>query len=236
MDRVTWSLEESVAVLSMNSGENRLNIPFMQAMLAALDDIETSTEAATLLIVSSDSKIWCNGMDLDWLVPALERNDPDLRLFFECLHGLYKRLTLYPMITVAAVTGHAFAGGAILAASCDFRYMRSDRGFFCFPEVDLNIPFSPYMDALIKRAFPVNLVMEAELQGHRFTAGELERWGVIRKACASADDTLKEALAWARGLNKSRDSVGAIKRVMNADIARLVDEELQQGRVGIFSG
>ena len=46
------------------------------------------------------------------------------------------------MATVAAVQGHAFGAGAMLATSHDFRVMRADRGFYCLPEVQLNMPFT----------------------------------------------------------------------------------------------
>ena len=162
-------------------------------------------------------------MDLDWLVPAFGRKDPQVEKFFDTQDKLYRRVTFYPMVTVAALTGHAFAGGAILACSFDFRFMRSDRGFLCFPEVDLNIPFLAYMDALIKRTLPINMVFEGELTGKRFTATELEKWGAIRKSCASAEDTVKEAVAWAKTLNKGRWIVGEMKKVMNAEIGHLMD-------------
>lgn len=223
MDRVTWSLDENIALLTMNSGENRFNLPFLKDLGEALDAIENETEATALVVRSSDPKIWCNGMDLDWLIPAIGRKDPEVKLFLKTQDAIYRRITFYPMITVAAITGHAFAGGAILAAAFDFRYMRSDRGFLCFPEVDLRIPFLPYMDGLIRRLLPMHLVFDAELTGHRFTASELERHGVIRKACASAEETVEDALAWAKTLNKNRGIVKTMKNVMNAEIDRLFD-------------
>ncbi|MCK9230512.1 MAG: enoyl-CoA hydratase/isomerase family protein [Syntrophales bacterium] len=223
MERVTWILNENTAILTMNSGENRLNLPFFDDMFKALDDIENTTDATALVIASSDSKIWCNGMDLEWLIPAIAAQDPDVNLFMKTQDQLFRRITFYPMITVAAVTGHAFAAGAILACACDFRYMRSDRGFLCFPEVDLHIPFLPYMDALIRRALPMHVVLEAELTGYRFPATELERHGIIRKACASAEETVQEAVSWAQSLNKKRGIVTAMKNVMNVEIKRLFD-------------
>lgn len=223
MARVEWKIDDNTAILTMNDGENRLNIPFCNDMLQALDDIENTSDATALVVTASDPKIWCNGMDLDWLLPAIEKNDPDVKLFFETQDRLYRRITFYPMITVAAVTGHAFAGGAILACAFDFKYMRSDRGFICFPEVDLHIPFLPYMDALIRRTFPMHLVFKAELTGHRFAATELEQCGAIRQACPSPEETLREALAWAGTLNKGRDIVSTMKGTMNAEIAKLMD-------------
>lgn len=236
MALVEWKRDDTVAVLIMKNGENRLNLSFCNEMLAVLDDIERTTDATALVVTSSDAKIWCNGMDLEWLLPAMERKDPDVERFFESQDRLMRRITFFPMITVAALTGHAFAAGAILACAFDFRYMRSDRGFFCFPEVDLKIPFLPYMDALIRRAFPMDQALEAQLTGRRFTAADLERAGVIRRACPSAEETLREAVDWARTLNKGRDIVGAIKNTMNAAIAHLMDDAERREPGGDFSG
>jgi enoyl-CoA hydratase/carnithine racemase len=223
MALVEWTLDGNCAILTMNSGENRLNLRFLNEMLFALDAIEHNTDASALVVTASDPKIWCNGMDLDWLLPAIKEKDPDVDVFFDTQDRLYRRVTFYPMITVAAITGHAFAGGAILACAFDFRYMRSDRGFLCFPEVDLNIPFIAYMDALIRRTLPMSLVFEAELTGHRFTGAELAACGAIRKSCPSAEETLKDAVAWAKTLNKGRHIVGTMKNTMNADLACLMD-------------
>jgi enoyl-CoA hydratase/carnithine racemase len=223
MSLVEWTVDENIAVLTMNSGENRLNLAFCNEMLQALDDIETKTKASALVVKSANEKIWCNGMDLDWLLPAIGRKDPEVEKFFETQDKMYRRVTFYPMITVAALTGHAFAGGAILACACDFMFMRSDRGYLCFPEVDLNIPFLPYMDSLIKRAMPMHLAMEAKLTGKRFTATELEKFHVIRKACPSYDETVKESIAYAKSLNKGRAIVTAMKNTMNAEIGQLMD-------------
>jgi len=223
MDRVKWTVDENIAILTMNSGENRLNIPFCNAMLQALGEIEQKTEVNALVVDAADPKIWCNGMDLDWLLPAIKEKDPAVHEFFKIQDQLYRRVTFYPMITVAAVTGHAFAGGAILACAFDFRFMRTDRGFICFPEVDLKIPFLPYMDALIRRTFPMHLVFQAELTAHRFTALELEECGAVRKACPTAESAVREAVAWAKTLNKGRDIVGTMKKITNSDIGRLMD-------------
>ena len=223
MPLIEWSVDENIALLTMKSGENRFNLGFCNELLNALDDIEKKTSVTALVVRSADEKIWCNGMDLDWLVPAIGRKDPDVEKFFDTQDQVYRRITFYPMITVAALTGHAFAGGAILACSFDFRLMRADRGFLCFPEVDLNIPFLPYMDALVQRAMPMHKVFEAELTGKRFTAAELEKYNVIRKACPSADETVKEAVAFAKSLNKGRGIVSEMKKVMNARIGDFMD-------------
>jgi len=227
MALIQWSLDENVAVLAMNNGENRLNLNFLKAMLKALDDIENISRANALVVKATDEKIWCNGLDLDWLAAGIAERDPSIEEFFDMQDHFFRRVTHYPMPTVAAITGHAFAGGAVLACCFDFIFMRSDRGFFCLPEVDLRIPFMPYMDALIKRALPMQAVVEAQLTGKRYTATELVKLHVIREACPSAEETVNSAIAYAKTLNKGRSIVAEMKKVMNAGIAHLIDNNVR---------
>ena len=56
----------------------------------------------------------------------------------------------FPCITIAAINGHAFAAGAMVALAHDFRVMRNDRGFFCLPEVDIGMTFTDSMESVIK--------------------------------------------------------------------------------------
>ena len=63
------------------------------------------------------------------------------------VQGMLARFLTLPVPTAAAVVGHAFGAGAMLALAHDFRVMRADRGYFCFPEVDIRIPFTPGMAA-----------------------------------------------------------------------------------------
>ena len=65
------------------------------------------------------------------------------------------------MPTVAAVQGHVFAAGAMFALSHDVRVMRADRGFFCLPEVDIRIPFSTGMSALVQGRLVKQVAHEA---------------------------------------------------------------------------
>jgi Delta3-Delta2-enoyl-CoA isomerase len=222
MSLIEWHIDENIAVLSMDSGENRFNIQFCSEMLAALDDIEKNTKANALVVTASHEKIWSNGMDLDWLVPAMNRKDPEVKTFLKLQDDMMRRMLFYPMITVAAMTGHAFASGAIFSCCFDFRFMRSDRGFLCFPEVDLSIPFMPYMTGVIVKCLPMYLVEEAELTAKRFTATELEQCHFIRKACAR-DEVLTESIAFAKSLNKGRWIVGEMKKVLRKPIGDLLD-------------
>jgi len=127
-------------------------------------------------------------------------------------HDVFTAMLMAPVPTIAAITGHAFGNGAILAAACDFRFMRSDRGFFCLPEIDLGIQFLPSQIEWLKRAIPYHFLIRLQLTGDRVTAPELERHNVIIKACSSREETIAEAVAYAKTFNKSRENMAEMKR------------------------
>ena len=225
MALIEYKLDENVAVVTMNSGENRFNLSFLGEFLSVLDTIENDTDANALVVRSAHEKIFSNGIDLDWLSPFIQKNDQDTaKKFLYTMNSLFKRLLIYPMPTIAAITGHAFAGGAIMCCAFDFRFMRSDRGFFCFPEVDLGIPFLPGMIALAEKAIPMYKFEEMKYTGKRLTAYECEEHHIVMKAC-HIDDLMDEVLSFAKGLNKRRAVISAMKKGMYKDIVRVIDVE-----------
>lgn len=225
MALVDYTMDEKVAILTLKDGENRFNPSFLDALLSSLDEIEAEKEARALVVASAHEKIFSNGIDLDWILPFIRKGDGETpKQFFYQMNRLFKRLLLYPMPTIAAISGHAFAGGAILSCAFDFRFMRSDRGFFCFPEVDLGIPFLPGMIALIEKAVPRYKFEELQYTGKRATAEECEAHHIVLKAC-HIDRLMTEAVSFAKTFDKKRGIVAEMKRRMYKEIVRTIEEE-----------
>lgn len=223
MSEIEYVLDERVAVLTLKSGENRFNTPFLKEFLRVLDEIEKDTDANALIVTSAHEKIFSNGIDLDWLVPFIEKNDiATAKEFVNTMMKLFRTILLYPMPTIAAMNGHAFAGGAIMACYFDYRFMRTGRGFFCFPEVDLGIPFLPGMLAAMKKAIPRYKLEDMVYGGKRLTAEECAEHNFVMTACP-LEELMDKALTFAKGLGKRREIVLAIKEEMNKDVVHALD-------------
>jgi enoyl-CoA hydratase/carnithine racemase len=194
-----------VAVVSMNQGENRHNPAFLAAFNQVLDEIEADHDYRALVLASSDDKNWSLGLDTDWLFNACQaQQDDDIRQLLNGLIQLFKRLLSFPVPVIAALNGHTYGNGAVLACACDFRFMRADRGFFCFPEVNVGVPFFPSMFELIERVMPSRLFNRMLHTGERQDATTLLQAGVIEQAIEGADETLEQALAFAQTFDKPR--------------------------------
>jgi len=222
---VEIKLEDNVAIVTLDEGENRLNLDFLTKFMDALDRVEKNTDATALVVRGAHEKIFSNGIDLEWLVPILQKNDQaTAKKFIETMMALFRKIALYPMITIAAITGHAFAGGAIMCCYFDFRFMRQDRGFLCFPEVDLGIPFLPGMMAAMKKAIPRYKLDEMVLTGKRLTAQECLEHHIITGA-GHIDELMNDVMEFARLQNKRRPVVELIKAEMNKEIVRAIDHD-----------
>ena len=226
MSILEWRKEGTVAVVTMTNGENRHNPTFTEAILKAFDEIERDEGVSSVVIVSSDAKNWSQGIDVQWLMGAFNSKDfPAIKDFMYGLNRIFKRILLYPMPVIASINGHAFGDGSIMACACDFRFMKSSKGFFCFPEIDISIPFLPGMICLVKKAFPYYKLEEAVYSGRRYGARELEEHHVIVKSCEDDETLLREAIAFAGSFTKKRAIFGEMKRRYHKQILEVMDRE-----------
>ncbi|MDL4820028.1 enoyl-CoA hydratase/isomerase family protein [Actinomadura opuntiae] len=212
-----------VHILRFDAGENRFSPDFLSAVEGALDALEKN-EGPGALVTTGTGKFYSNGLDLDWLGAHGDEFAP----YLGRVHALYARLLELPMPTVAALNGHAFAGGGMLALAHDFAVMRTDRGYFCLPEVDLGMSFTPGMNALIEARLPRRTAHEAMITGRRYTADQAMAAGIVQRTADEAG-VLPAALELARSLaGKDGTVVGKIR----ADLYRPALQALRGPALG----
>src|SRR5208337_3966659 len=209
---------------TMTNGENKQNLEFSTTLNAMLDEIVADKSVRALVITSNDEKNFSQGIDVEWITSKIQNKDyQPVNDFITGMDGVFKRLLTAPLPTIAAINGHAYGNGSIMTCACDFRFMRSDKGFFCFPEVNLGIPFRPGMNAFIKKAVPMYKLAEMQLTGNRYTAPELEKHHIIIKACANKEELMAEAIAFAKTFKKMRGIFGELKKRLYRDIIAEVE-------------
>lgn len=226
MPVITWKKSDRVAVVEMCNGPNRMNQVYSEEMIRCLDEIESDPEVKAIVLTSTDEKNFSQGIDVEWIGGELAAgNTHTVKAFMYRMNAVFKRLLTFPVPVVAAINGHAFGNGAILSCACDFRFMRKDRGFFCFPEVDVSIPFLPGMIGFVRKAVPEACFNDLLLSGRRATAPELEAASVIVKACEDQEALMDEAMAFAAAFDKKRGIFQELKKRIHRELIRIIDEE-----------
>jgi Delta3-Delta2-enoyl-CoA isomerase len=208
---VELEVQGAVHVLHMDEDENRFNPPFLRAVHGALDVIE-AYEGPCALVTTGAGKFYSNGLDLEWL-----GSGADTTGFIDSVHALLGRVLGLNAYTVAAVNGHAFAGGAMLASVHDCVIMRADRGYWCLPEVDLGLPLTTEMYAALAAHVDPRTLARAALTGHRFSAEDAVVAGIASEAVPE-DQVLARAIHIASDLaEKNRSVIAAHKLLLYGD-------------------
>ena len=207
---ITTTYDDGVAVLNLGDDENRFSLDFLDDIDARLTEIADSGAAG--LVTTGTGKFYSNGLDLDWLLA----HGDQMQSYVSRVHALFARVLTLPMPTAAALNGHAFGAGAMLAMAHDYRVMRDDRGYFCFPEVDIRIPFTTGMAALIQAKLTPAAAVASMTTGRRFGGPEAQQVGIV-DATAAQDAVAGTAVGLVKPLGgKDSGTLGAIKATMFA--------------------
>jgi enoyl-CoA hydratase/carnithine racemase len=142
--------------------------------------------------------------------------------FLARVDALLAKILTAPFVTIAALNGHAYAAGGLLALAHDYRVMRTDRGYFCLPSIDVGIPFTAGMAALIADKVPQPAANDLVISGREIGADEAFASGIVTQAVA-ADQVLPASVEMARGLTgKDAATLSTLKRRMYHNSIRLL--------------
>ncbi len=148
MDRIRLERDGRVGILSLARGAtNAIDGEMVAQLNGALDEIESSPDMATLVLASDSDKFFSIGLDLPTLFPM---EAPEFADFIDAFCRLGMRLYSLPIPTVAALSGHAVAGGCILALCCDYRVSASGKKLMGLNEVKLGIAIPFFADCILR--------------------------------------------------------------------------------------
>ncbi len=218
---VTLAESDEVAVLALGGGPNAVDGAVLDALVGALDRLEGAERPPALVTIGSQ-RAYCTGYDLEFLAGL----DPaEVEAEVERSLDVLARILTYPGPTIAALSGHAFGYGAMLALAHDQRVMRADRGWFCLPEVDLGLAFQPFQLALIRARLAPQTAHRAITTGHRFDAAEALASGIVEHIAEA------EALG-GRAVELALEGAGKVPAIVSTLKSDLYAEVLAAPRLG----
>jgi Delta3-Delta2-enoyl-CoA isomerase len=216
----TLDRDGDVFVLDLGDTENRFHPDWLASVGSLIDEVDKA-DGPRALVVAATGKFFSNGLDLDWLSAHPEAATDYVR----SVHELFTRMLSLPLITVAALQGHTFAAGAMLSLACDFRVMRADRGFWCLPEADIGIPFTPGMSALIQARLTPQAAHEAMVTGRRYGGHDALAAGIVDRT-AGEDEIRPAAVELARAqAAKAGPVLGTIKTRMYGPVLDILRDQ-----------
>lgn len=215
---------DSVVELRMTDAENdnTLTPDGLTKWHLALDAIEANANNSALLLTSSSEKTFSTGINLPWVGQQSAESFKD---FVDDFDKLLLRLATFCMPTIAALSGNTYAGGALIATAFDFRFMRAERGRFCFAEVNIKVPFSLPMMEVVKLLPSAQGAYELAITGAAWNAKECAEQGIVDQA-VPLDNLFEAALLKAQSVaGKHRATFTTIKRDFRSGVTAMAIEQ-----------
>ncbi len=211
---------DGIAVLTMTNGKvNALDIEFCDALAARFEDLREADAKA--VVFTGQGKIFSAGVDLKRLSAG---GAEYIRQFLPALHRLYEAAFFHPKPVVAAVNGHAIAGGCVLACCADRRIMARDSGRIGVTEILVGVPFPALAFEVVRFAVPPRYLPEFTLSGATYATDEALRRGWVDEV-TEPDKLIDDAIAVAQQL--SRLSPAAFAQT-KSQVRQPVTERLQK--------
>ncbi len=209
-DTLKLEIQNSVAILDLNRGvTNPINPKMVNELELALQYIRQEEEIKGLVVSSANDKFFSIGFDIPELYGMVEA---EFSQFYRSFNRLCLELYCFPKPVMAALTGHAIAGGCILALCCDYRYIASGRKLLGLNEVKLGVPV-PYPAACILRDLVGSRLARQITEGGDFLDPEVAVHSGIVDRVLSAESVVSTAMDRVFTLGKlPQTAFAAIKR------------------------
>ena len=199
--------QDTVAVVKLSRDvTNALNLELVNALAECLQRVEQDPDINGLVLGSSNDKFLSIGFDIPQL---FDLSRGDFESFYRAFNRLCLRLYTLPKPTVAAVTGHAIAGGCILVLCCDYRFIAEGRKLMGLIEIKLGVPVPYLADCLLRSVVGVRNAREMAESGEFYQPAELLQMGLV-DGVVPLEQVLPAAIAKARSLGAMPQEAYAI--------------------------
>jgi enoyl-CoA hydratase len=186
---------QSVSILRLRHGRaNALDVELCRALLEFFE--KAGRGPAKSVVMTAEGGIFSAGVDL---LRILAGESPYVRQLLPALHEMCETVFSFPHPLVAAINGHAVAGGCILASMADYRIMAKGTGRIGVPELNVGVPFPPAPLEVMRFVLPSQHLSRVMIGGATYDADEGREFGLVDEV-ATSEDLLEQAIGAAHRL------------------------------------
>ncbi len=177
MELITIDHLDQVALVRLNHGvTNKLTMQLLEELGEALQAAQVDPEVQGLVLASANDKFFSIGFDIPGL---FELSRDDFTPFYQAFNRTCLDLFTFPKPTAAAITGHAIAGGCILALCCDYRYIAEGRKLMGLNEIRLGVPVPYVADCILRQLIGARQAREVLELGEFYQSVDVLRLGMV---------------------------------------------------------
>jgi enoyl-CoA hydratase/carnithine racemase len=216
MNFVLSSKENDIATVTLQRGKvNALNEPMVEEIADTFGNLEIDSEVKSIIFTGA-GKFFSFGFD----VPEfLKYSKKDFISFMEKFTNLYTYLFQLPKPVVAALNGHAIAGGCMLATACDFRIMATGKGKIALNEITFGAPVFGGSAEMLRFCVGSRNAQSILYSGAMYSAEEAFALGLVDQV-SSEDALAEDARKVAKELGeKDSSAFTSIKNILRKPVA-----------------
>jgi len=179
MDLVEIENQDNVAIMRLTNGvTNPISLDLIKEISQNLKELKEDPSVCSVVLTGSNDKFFSIGFDLPNLY---KKGEKEIRTFYRSYNRLCMDLYTYPKPTVAALTGHAIAGGCILAICCDYRVIASGKKLMGLNEIKLGVPVPYPGDVILKQIIGTRYAQMIMEMGEFFGPEQLMQMGMVNQ-------------------------------------------------------
>ncbi len=227
MEKINYTISENgIATITMDDGKaNAMDSDFFAELSEAIDSAEN--DKAKVVIFTGRSGFFSGGLNLNHLMSLSEEG---IISFTETFARLMLRVFSLPIPTIAACSGHAIAGGAMLSFACDVRLIVDGAYKIQMNETLIGVTLPEWMSIIADSAVPSHLKTDILLLSEVYTPEKAINVGMFQGSCKDPEDLLSLAMDYAEKLSLIQSGAYAAtkKGLYQYDTEQLINRVKEQ--------
>jgi enoyl-CoA hydratase/carnithine racemase len=218
--------QDKVGIVKLNHAlTNAINLDLVNQLADTLRQLKAESQIRGLVLTSSNNKFFSIGFNIPELI---EQSEEDLIRFYRAFNRMCLALFTLPMPTIAAITGHAIAGGCIISLCCDYRFIAEGRKLMGLNEIKLGVPVPFVADCILRNLVGSRYAREIMEVGDFYLPEVTSQMGLVDQVLP-LEETITEAVEKVKTIGSfPENAFAAIKQNRVEELKRQILTKLEE--------